>query len=226
MTQLLISVTSVEEAQLALENGADFIDLKDPGQGALGALPLDKIQEIANFVHRQMNQDRLLVSATIGDIPMQAEPILKKVQALIETKVDIIKVGFFEAEEYQLCIDALGMLAQEGVKLIAVLFAEFRYPEDLIARIKRAGFYGVMIDTAYKNGRIFLDYLTEQHMSTLVMQSQGMVFGLAGSLNIQHVAIAKRFQPAYIGFRGGVSKDNQREQCLDAGKIKAISNML
>jgi len=41
MTQLLISVTNVEEAQIALNSGADFIDLKDPNGGALGALPLD-----------------------------------------------------------------------------------------------------------------------------------------------------------------------------------------
>ena len=43
MTALLASVRSVAEAELALAGGADVIDLKDPSQGALGALPLSLI---------------------------------------------------------------------------------------------------------------------------------------------------------------------------------------
>jgi len=40
MTELLISVTNVDEAFMAMELGADIIDLKDPSMGALGALPI------------------------------------------------------------------------------------------------------------------------------------------------------------------------------------------
>ena len=50
MSQLLISVTSVEEAKLALIHGADIIDLKDPASGALGALPLPIIQAVLALV--------------------------------------------------------------------------------------------------------------------------------------------------------------------------------
>ena len=35
--RLLVSVVSGEEAQRALTGGADIIDVKDPGEGALGA---------------------------------------------------------------------------------------------------------------------------------------------------------------------------------------------
>ncbi|MBC8129633.1 MAG: hypothetical protein H7Y08_04845, partial [Rhizobiaceae bacterium] len=38
MIRMLASVTGPEEARLALEGGADFIDLKDPSKGALGAV--------------------------------------------------------------------------------------------------------------------------------------------------------------------------------------------
>ena len=44
--KLLVSVRSVEEALLAAEGGADFIDLKEPGRGALGGLPVATIREI------------------------------------------------------------------------------------------------------------------------------------------------------------------------------------
>lgn len=226
MSQLLISVTSVEEARIALENGADLIDLKDPSQGALGALAIDKMQEITAFVHAQDQYGKRLVSATIGDLPMQAELILKSVLAVAAVNVDIVKIGFFEAADYQACLEVLKPYANSGLKLIAVLFAEFKYPTHLIDDIKNAGFYGVMIDTAYKNGKTFLDYLSHEHMEIIATQTQGLIFGLAGSLNIQHLVFVKRYHPTYIGFRGGVSQDNQRKLSLDAAKIKAISKLV
>ena len=228
MTQLLISVSSVDEARIALEHGADFIDLKDPNQGALGALPLTTIREVVNFVRLQSAGNRRPTSATIGDLPMEPKLILQKVAALAETKVDIIKIGFFEAPDYQPCLDALKQVAEAGKKLIAVLFAEFKYPAGLIPVIKAAGFYGVMLDTAHKNGATFLDYFSKAEMNKFAEQvlAQGLVFGLAGSLNIQHVEAVKSFNPAYIGFRGGVSIGNQRKSSLDAEKIKAICKLM
>ncbi len=46
MMRLLVSVRSVDEALLAAASGADFIDLKEPGQGALGGLPVASIVAI------------------------------------------------------------------------------------------------------------------------------------------------------------------------------------
>jgi uncharacterized protein (UPF0264 family) len=224
MTQLLISVTNVAEAEIALEHGADFIDLKDPTKGALGALPLTTIHEVVAYVNNQNQYGKRLTSATIGDLPMQAELILEHVVALTKTKVDIIKIGFFEAADYQPCLDTLKTIAQNGVKLIAVLFAEYQYPASLISAIKTAGFYGVMLDTSHKNGATFLDYFSEKTMQLFAknVHTQGLLFGLAGSLTLQHVAIVKTINPSYVGFRGGVCDQNQRNLSLSAEKIKAI----
>lgn len=233
MTQLLISVTSIEEAQIALENGADFIDLKDPEQGALGALPLDTITEIVSYVKANSNSGNKLTSATIGDLPMKPELIAEKVEQLAATGVDIIKIGFFDDGENRFCDDetclsALAPLAKNGLKLIAVLFAENKYPYDFISSIKNAGFYGVMLDTAIKNGATFLDYFTEQEIQHLSenVSVHNLIFGLAGSLAIQHVAKTKEFNPSYMGFRGGVCVDNLRVFELDSVKIRAIRKLL
>ncbi len=43
MTLFLASVRDAAEAEMAIGAGADIIDLKDPGQGALGALAPDTI---------------------------------------------------------------------------------------------------------------------------------------------------------------------------------------
>ncbi len=228
MTQLLISVTSIEEAKIALENGADFIDLKDPTQGALGALPLLNIQEIVAFVKSQLEYGQSLTSATLGDLPMEPQLILQHVTDLAKTNVDIIKIGFFSDTHYQKCLDALKPMAISGVKLIAVLFAEHEYPQDILLDIKNARFYGVMIDTLEKNGATFLDYYSEAKMIDFVknIHNCDLLFGLAGCLTIQHIVSIKKIKPNYVGFRGGVCENDQRTLSLSGEKIRAIHQKL
>ena len=229
MTQLLISVTSIDEAEIALQNGADIIDLKDPEQGALGALPLEVVAEIVAFVNAKGVSERKIISATIGDLPMEPALLLQHVVALSETDVDIIKIGFFAGTgalltDYQACLDMLRTVSASGVRLIAVLFVEYDYPANLLMAIKNAGFYGVMFDTVGKNGATFLDYYSMDAMKAIAqdVQAQDLLFGLAGSLNLQHVALVKSIAPDYIGFRGGVCINNHRRLALSADKIKAI----
>lgn len=223
MTQLLISVTTVQEAQLAIENGVDIIDLKDPNAGALGALPLSQIETVVAYVNGEKP-----ISATIGDLPMQAELIFDSVIRLASTKVDFIKIGFFQTEDYQPVLDKLKTITAKGVRLVAVLFAEFEYSDNLIHAIKNAGFSGIMLDTAQKNGATFMYYLTAikcKKIAKKVLNFE-MSFGLAGSLQLQHIVAVKRFNPTYMGFRGGVCADNVRISSLNAGKIKAIRDAL
>lgn len=223
MSQLLVSVTSLAEAELAVRQGVDLLDLKNPAEGALGALPLSVTRDIVTALHGKKP-----ISATIGDAPMRPESLLEKVMQLSSTQVDMIKIGFFPAEDYQSCLDALQQATQAGVALVAVLFAECHYPAGLLSAIKRAGFVGVMLDTMHKNGQTFLDYYSEAEAQDLAQQvlDLGLFFGLAGSLQSHHVATLKKIRPTYVGFRGGVCVENQRTQGLDAGRITAIRQLL
>jgi uncharacterized protein (UPF0264 family) len=223
MTQLLISVTNIEEAKIALENGADIIDLKDPNLGALGALPIDRISSIVTYVNNQ-KQVNVRTSATIGDLPMEPDLIHQHVARLIDTKVDFIKIGFFDCVNYQPFLDSMQRLTQSGAKLIAVLFAESTYPIELIGSINQAGFIGVMIDTAIKNGQTLMDHYSKAQLKKTAQKvfNYHLSFGLAGSLKLQHVVLLKEINATYIGFRGGVCDANQRNLALDAIKINAI----
>ena len=51
MTLLLASVTGPDEAALMLTHGADIIDLKDPSNGALGALAPDVVRATVAAIH-------------------------------------------------------------------------------------------------------------------------------------------------------------------------------
>lgn len=228
MTLLLISVTNSLEAQIAIDNGADIIDLKNPASGALGALPLKQIESILKTVNHQKK-----VSATIGDEPLETKVIAEKVRQLMKLKLDYIKIGIFEintSNQLQLyeCLDSLTRFVDDGAKLIAVLFAEYHYPKSMLADLKNAGFVGVMFDTVNKNGSTLFNHFSEESLSTFVKQTAkfSLLSGLAGSINIDHVDRLVSINPDYIGFRGGVCDAQLRTGNLSGQKIKDISKKL
>jgi uncharacterized protein (UPF0264 family) len=226
--QLLISVCTLAEAEMALAQGADIIDLKNPHAGALGALPLSDIRTIVACINQQPMANRRLTSATLGDLPMRAEQLLPQLEQVIATGVGIVKIGFFASDNYHGCLQALLPFTRAGHQLIAVLFAETDYPDSLLAEIKQAGFLGVMLDTQIKNGLSLFDHYNNEQASEFAKQvaAQGLQLGLAGSLRSGHLSAAKNLHPHYIGFRGGVCVANQRISTLDAEKIKQIRKML
>jgi uncharacterized protein (UPF0264 family) len=226
--QLLISVCTLDEAKIALAQGADIIDLKNPHAGALGALPLADIRSIVAHIKQQPMTHKILTSATLGDLPMQAEQWLPQLDQVIATGVGIIKIGFFATEDYEGCMQALLPYTQAGHQLIAVMFAEITYPDSLLADIKQAGFLGVMLDTQIKNGLSLFDHFSAKQAREFAKQvaAQSLLLGLAGSLRDSHLVAAKNLQPNFIGFRGGVCVANQRQSTLDADKIKVIRKML
>lgn len=228
MSQLLVSVKNLEEAKLVLNNHVDIIDLKSPINGALGALSLEEIAEISDFIKQQ--DPTRLITATIGDLPMQPNLLLPAVTSVANTGVDVVKIGFFNVTDepikvYEVCIEALQSLIRADVKLVAVLFAEYQYPSELIGMLKNAGFYGVMLDTAHKNGATLFDCLSHQQIRTFVQSAikSGLKPGLAGSLRHEHISLVKQFEADYVGLRGGVCADGLRTNQLCLDKLQRVT---
>ncbi|MGB9151449.1 MAG: (5-formylfuran-3-yl)methyl phosphate synthase [Burkholderiales bacterium] len=219
-TKLLASVMNLEEAQIALDGGADIIDLKNPLAGALGALPLDDIRTIVKMINRQRP-----VSATIGDLPMEPEIICAAVEATANTGVDYIKIGFFKSENLRDCIAALSPLAQKH-KLIAVLFADQQPDFSLLDDLAKAGFHGVMLDTADKQNGSLSNHIQVIDLIEFILQSckHDLLCGLAGSLRIGDVKEMLELKPDYLGFRSTLCQGSVREQKLSMGKLKTLKN--
>ncbi|MEO5734630.1 MAG: (5-formylfuran-3-yl)methyl phosphate synthase, partial [Rubrivivax sp.] len=90
--RLLISVRSVDEALLAARGGAGLIDLKEPRNGALGAL--SPALQLAICEALKAEGCTLPVSATIGDLPLSDLPAVREqVVAVAASGVDYVKVG-------------------------------------------------------------------------------------------------------------------------------------
>lgn len=219
---MLASVTSVEEALMALDVGVDMIDLKNPAAGALGALSHSIVGEIVKAV-----DERAAVSATIGDLPMQASLLVEATTAMLDTGVDIVKIGFFGQSLHAECLDALKHLATHN-KLIAVIFAEQKLNLNLLPLIAKAGFYGVMIDTSIKNSGHLLSHLNIDQLAGFVGSASrlGLETGLAGSIQATHINTLAAIKPSYLGFRGALCYESQRTSSLDIAKMISVKNML
>lgn len=223
MTALLASVRDREEALLAMQAGADILDLKNPDEGALGALPLPTIREIVDVVDEQVT-----ISATIGDLPMQPERVVFAIEHTSAQGVGIVKAGFFGSQGHEACIQAIQPLARKGIRVVAVLFADQAPDFSLLPKMKTAGFFGVMLDTARKDGKRLRDWLDESTLREFLKTAQALDLktGLAGSLALEDIPLLTALQPDYLGFRGALCERRQRCDKLSESRVREAEELL
>ncbi|MFW5427519.1 MAG: (5-formylfuran-3-yl)methyl phosphate synthase [Methylophagaceae bacterium] len=224
MTKWLASVQSLEEAKILLPVLPDILDMKDPSKGALGVLPVETVADIVNMI-----DGRCLTSATIGDLPMQADVISKAMIAMAKSDVDYIKIGLFPESKLTECIKTLAETVKNLEKpVIAVLFADKSIDLDIISLLKTSGFTGVMIDTAIKNGQGLLDHWDNSQLIHFVntVQQHEMLCGVAGALKIEDIAELKPLNADYLGFRSALCKQQQRKENLRLPLARQVKEVI
>jgi len=223
MTGILASVNSLEEAVIALESKVDIIDLKQPKRGALGALDTETISQIVAHINHKCP-----ISATIGDLPMQAEEIMDAVIKTANTQVNFIKIGFFPGNAWEATVNKLSTLARRGLNLIAVLFADQQPDYQILEVLSTAGFYGVMLDTMDKSQGSLTQVMPEHVIKKFVEKAkcQQMLCGLAGSLRKEDIPQLLPFEPDYLGFRGAICRQHNRVAELDKQALQTIHHAI
>jgi (5-formylfuran-3-yl)methyl phosphate synthase len=223
MTKLLISVKSTAEAILALEAGADFIDLKDPKVGALGSLDNALSKDIVQAVNK-----KAVISATIGEDHPHKLALLEAIDRKVEIGVDIVKLAISDYFNDVTFLQQLqAKISSEHIKLVAVIFADEVFDFHLIKKLAEIGFYGVMLDTQNKQQNL-LSVISEEdiHFFVKSCKKQGLQAGLAGSLRVECIHDLLNYFPSYLGFRSGVCLEFVRDSGLDADLIKMVKNTL
>lgn len=217
--RLLASVTSEAEARLAAARGADIIDCKDPAAGALGALSGETVTCIRAAVPAHVP-----VSATIGDLVAEPEPVLAAARAMAATGCDIVKVGFFPGGDARATIAHLGRNLSTQTSLVAVLMADAPLDLALVPALGAAGFAGVMLDTATKDGRTLLDHRAPDELRAFITEAcrANLFAGLAGSLRLAQIPDLLALGPDVLGFRGALCCASDRRNALDAGALSAV----
>ena len=223
MTGMLASVNSLAEALLVLNAEVDIIDLKQPEQGALGALEVSDVKKIVAEI-----AGRCPVSATIGDLPMQPELVFNAVKAMSETGVDYIKIGFFPGDDWHGTVKKLAELTGQNHALIAVLFADTQVDFAIINLLKVAGFKGVMLDTMNKQSGALLQVMSMAKIVGFIAQVRKLelICGLAGSLRLEDVPVLLPNKVDYLGFRGALCEGQNRSGQLNKQAVIQIKELI
>jgi uncharacterized protein (UPF0264 family) len=223
MTRMLASVSNVQEAISLLSTGVDILDIKDPRQGALGAVEIRSVIKIVNAV-----SGRVPTSATIGDLPMQTGLIDKGLTAMRETGVNIVKVGIFAAEITQPVLDVFCRHAQAGARIVLVFFADLKPGLDDFAHLAATGINGVMLDTSDKSGGSLRSIMPDGVLQSFVNKSraQGLMSGLAGSLQVNDIQPLLELEPDFLGFRSALCSQGRRQAEIDLHAARRVRSLI
>lgn len=219
MTGFLASVSTLEEARIALRGGADIIDLKAPALGALGAVSPAVQRSVVALVGA-----RRCTSATTGDLPMQPDVIRHAIARTAGSGVDLVKVGLPALERHRDCLRAVADSAAAGIRVVAVLFAELKPPLWLVDELAQAGCHGVMLDTGNKADGGLRRYLPAKRLEAFLQRARRLhlLNALAGSLQADDIAALLPLAPDYLGFRGALCDAGVRTAGLSAQALARI----
>lgn len=217
--KFLASVTSPEEALIALAGGADIIDAKNPAEGALGALPIDTVRAI-----RKSLPPHVTLSATIGDVPCKAAVVVRAVKTMASSGCNLIKIGFFPGGDARAVIAALGGLDLANVRLVGLLLADRNPDFTLLRAFAEAGFAGVMVDTEGKIGTSLTDHIAPVRLGQFVREAHeaNLFAGIAGSLRLSHLPRLLPLKPDIVGFRGALCRSGDRIGAIDQARVRAV----
>ena len=180
--RLLVSVVDAGEARAAAAAGADIVDVKNPAEGSLGAPSPAVIAGIRAAVPAE-----LPVSAAIGDMPNLPGTAALAALGAAHSGAAFVKVGLWgvstEAEAVAL-LRAVREAAPDAVVVAGAYADARRVPHaplapELLPRVARAAGVDVcLLDTAVKDGRGLLDWLSPDALTALVDEAHEL--GLRG----------------------------------------------
>jgi uncharacterized protein (UPF0264 family) len=229
--RVLVSVRTVAEALVAAQAGVDFIDLKEPRAGALGALPVEAVREIVGIL--RSSAPHIPISATVGDIelahgpssmqslPQSIQRALSVARAIAACGVDLVKIGVPGGEATRdAALAWLGAMRAAihhqtiGAPVLPVLLADAGIDTAVLQAACQGPFAGIMLDTAAKRSGSLFDCMTVSDLQDFITTARraGRMAGLAGALRMQHMGLLRTLAPDFAGFRSAVCAGDRTDE--------------
>jgi (5-formylfuran-3-yl)methyl phosphate synthase len=226
--RLLVSVVNAAEAREAAAAGADIIDVKNPAEGSLGAPSPSVIADIRAAVPAAVP-----VSAAIGDMPNLPGTAALAALGAAHSGAAFVKVGLWGASTQA---DAIGLLhtvreAAPDAVVVAGAYADARrvphqpLAPELLPRVARAAGVDVcLLDTAVKDGRGLLDWLSPEALTALVDEAHelGLELALAGALRAADLPVVCATGADIAGVRSAACAGGRRTGSLDPARVRAL----
>ncbi len=222
--RLLVSVRNAPEAQIAADNGAALIDIKDPARGPLGRPAPYTINAVLAAVSQTHP-----VSCALGELhELAAQPL-----APINNQLAFIKLGLANAptdwrQQLAAICDHTG-----PARMIAAAYADHRRvaappAHKILAWAATHHAAGILIDTAVKDGQTLFDYFDESALHTLIADAHhhGLTIALAGSLSQDLAARAAALGPDIIAVRGAACASGDRQAPIAPDRVRSLVTRL
>ena len=226
--KLLVSVVDADEARVAAAAGADIVDVKNPGEGSLGAPLPAVIAAVRAVVPRA-----LPVSAAIGDMPNLPGTAALAALGAARSGAAFVKAGLWGVSTEAEAVTLLRAIkeAVPGAAVVAAAYADARrlahapLAPELLPRVARAAGVDVcLLDTAVKDGRGLLEWLSPDALTSLVAEAHdaGLEVALAGALRADDLPIVRATGADIAGVRSAACTDGARSGPLDAVRVRAL----
>jgi hypothetical protein len=226
MTGLLVSVRSSWEARLALEGGADLVDLKEPARGALGSADPAVWPEVVSAV-----AGRVPTSVALGEIGEAGEPQYPCALAACQ----FAKLGLAGCRPWadwpQRWAQRLQILPA-GVTPVAVIYADWRdadspRPEEILQHAAESKCGVALFDTFCKTRGDLLHHLRQTELARLarLARAAGLRVVFGGGLGPATIRQVLTLEPDYIAVRGAACR-GERTGDVDASLIRGLRRLI
>lgn len=235
MSGLLVSVRSASEARIALDAGADVIDVKEPARGPLGAADLVTISEIAAAV-----ETRAPLSVALGEMLDVCGHGYRAGEAsilpeLLPATVCFAKLGLAGGSRLnnwrQLWRSNLDRLPSH-VAPVAVIYADWHAagaprPEEIVETAVLLNCSAVLVDTFCKDGCGLLSHCTVGELTKLAerVHAAGKMLVLAGSLNHDSIGRVLAVGPDLVAVRGAAC-EGSRVSSVSFERVQQLKHLL
>lgn len=222
MTDLLVSVRSIAEFQIAAQAGVRFIDVKEPERGSLGAASLDVVHNVAAAAESHHE-----ISVAMGELldGGSIEP------HALPTRTNYAKLGLAgcrNVDDWRQRWEVKLQSLPQGIAPVAVAYADWQAAQSpQIEDILEAGIQlrcsAFLIDTFEKSRGTLLSHLPLNDIVRLIARASGanQIVALAGSLD---QAAIRRLQPlgaTLLAVRSAACR-GQRTEPIDASAIREL----
>ncbi|HXG44176.1 MAG TPA: (5-formylfuran-3-yl)methyl phosphate synthase [Gemmatimonadales bacterium] len=220
--RLLVSVSDAAEARAALAGGAQIVDAKDPARGTLAPLTPALLRAVREAVPAEVP-----LSAALGDAGTVAE-LAARVEGITVT-LSFVKLGFRGFPSPRAAAAVLAGLAELARSLpgspgvIAVAYADWErvgsLPVEVFpALVGECGGAGLLVDTALKDGTTLFDWMSVSDLGRVGAEVLKVApeFALAGSLGVEHLALARSAGATVVGVRGAACDGGRRGRVSEA----------
>lgn len=222
MPKLLVSVRTVEEAQAALSGGADWIDVKEPQNGALGRADPKTLLSISNEIHGTAP-----LSAALGEL---SDWNHGEISSSTMESYSLVKVGTARSRNI-LILNKIKSISEEIKKPIQQFAlaayadhdrAESPSPQELPSLCADIGIPFLLIDTHTKDSTHLFDWLDQTALGAIQRscKKHHVKLALAGRISLDHVDWLKNISPDIVGVRSSVCQDGQRNRSICPERVQ------